>query len=174
MKRWVAAAALLAWLTGPVAALVDWGDRYTCVSTCSGAYIWSVKNESYTHALTDWRWAGRRIGELAGAELLEAQLPLLPVQPAVPNPWYQVAVRSGSAPVIVESTLYWDDGETAAVAVYIPAEMVPEPGGMLALGLGLAWVWKRLTDRPHVQWRKGKTLAEMRKATAHGIRVGLV
>ncbi len=42
--------------------------------------------------------------------------------------------------------------------------------GRLARANGLEWGgdWRKFCDRPHVQWRKGKTLAEMRKATAHG------
>jgi len=38
--------------------------------------------------------------------------------------------------------------------------------GRIARECGLEWGggWKKLPDRPHVQWRKGRTLAEMRAA----------
>ena len=38
--------------------------------------------------------------------------------------------------------------------------------GRIARECGLEWGgdWKKFLDRPHVQWRKGKTLSQMRKA----------
>lgn len=38
--------------------------------------------------------------------------------------------------------------------------------GRIARECGLEWGghWKKFPDRPHVQWRRGKTLAEMRRA----------
>jgi len=37
--------------------------------------------------------------------------------------------------------------------------------GEIARSCGFEWGgdWKRFTDRPHVQWRKGKSLAHMRR-----------
>ena len=37
--------------------------------------------------------------------------------------------------------------------------------GRIARECGLEWGgdWKKFPDRPHVQWRKGKTLAQMRR-----------
>ena len=42
--------------------------------------------------------------------------------------------------------------------------------GRVARNNGLEWggTWKKLPDRPHVQWRKGKTLSQMRRSL--GIR----
>lgn len=38
--------------------------------------------------------------------------------------------------------------------------------GRIARECGLEWGgdWRKFPDRPHVQWRRGKTLAEMRRA----------
>ena len=38
--------------------------------------------------------------------------------------------------------------------------------GRIARECGLEWGgdWKKFPDRPHVQWRRGKTLAEMRRS----------
>jgi peptidoglycan LD-endopeptidase CwlK len=75
----------------------------------------------------------------------------------------------------------WHNYGLAADYVFVASGKATYDGpwdrfGRIARANGLEWGgdWKRFTDRPHVQWRKGKTLAEMRKATAHGIRVGLV
>lgn len=41
--------------------------------------------------------------------------------------------------------------------------------GKIARECGLEWggAWESFKDRPHVQWTKGKTLAQMRAATKH-------
>jgi peptidoglycan L-alanyl-D-glutamate endopeptidase CwlK len=40
--------------------------------------------------------------------------------------------------------------------------------GRIARETGLEWggAWKKFPDRPHVQWRKGRTLREMRESLA--------
>jgi len=45
--------------------------------------------------------------------------------------------------------------------------------GRVARECGLEWGgdWKRFTDRPHVQWRKGKTLTQMRRTQVPGRRL---
>lgn len=43
--------------------------------------------------------------------------------------------------------------------------------GCIARECGLEWGgdWKKFSDRPHVQWRKGRTLAQMRRNPARPI-----
>jgi hypothetical protein len=138
---WIIALALVV-LGTSAHALTGWDySRHTYVSTArDGVYIWSVRNESYAHSLVGWTVGGESFETLPGSWLLEESLPLPLVEAGIPHGWYQVAYRSAAEPVTVDSVLRWSDGYEATVPVLYPS--VPEPCGLLTLGLGLAGLLK--------------------------------
>ena len=119
-------------LATAVGAVVEYGDTYTMQSVFSGTTITnSVRNESPTASLTAWTWSG---GAIPGFQA-ESPFPLPPAEFGVPRPWF-IAVCPATVATLAQTTLWWDDGSTRVTTAYVPA--VPEPSGLLALGIGLS------------------------------------
>ena len=129
--------------------LYEYAATYTYWSDVSdGVYWWAVRNESTTVTLIGWTTgANFPIGTIPRAAIIpEAVFPLPTVQPTLPRPWFNAFLSSPLAPVVVESTLFWSDGASATVLVYLPSDaprlattniIIPEPSGLLSLALGI-------------------------------------
>lgn len=129
--------------------LYEYAATYTVWSDVSdGVYWWAVRNERTDATMIGWTTgANSPIGTIPRAATIpEAVFPLPTVQPTLPRPWFNAFLSSPLAPMVVESTLFWSDGTSANVPVYMPlvslemkpSYIIPEPSGLLSLALGIA------------------------------------
>ncbi len=81
--------------------------------------------------------------------------------------------RTAPGPVVTRARggYSWHNFGLAADYVFVVGGRITWEGpweifGRVARECGLEWGgdWKTFPDRPHVQWRKGRTLAQMRRA----------
>jgi hypothetical protein len=134
--------------------LYEYAQSYTYQSRidASGYYMWSLRNESITQALTGWDWQGGSITAIPGSEVVEAGLPLPTAQGI--RPWLNVALMTTATPLTVPSTITWADGSQAVVPIYMPTA-VPEPAGLLVLAVGVSAVLPVLRGRRPTSRHRG-------------------
>ncbi len=116
-------------------------------------YDWYLENNSTTHQIISWTWSysiysGNLLAAspnptLAGGWRFGSVLSLaLPVANGSVNPpaeWCEELAAGYPSPhMTVWSTITWDDAHSEQWQVFVPMELVPEPGSLVALAGSLA------------------------------------
>ncbi len=153
-------AAIAAMVLAPTASVADWEVAYPApgVTPSTGPgylyyydslvqppdqtyptyyYYWELGNYSTDLGITSWTWAGGNVFDLGTYQPMSGQGPL-PFGPAgTQEVWGFSETESDYAPVLVPSAIMFSDGEVVNHDIYVPENLVPEPGSFVALLTGL-------------------------------------
>lgn len=100
-------------------------------------YYWELDNCSTDLGITSWTWAGGNVFDLGAYSSGSGDGPL-PFGPAgALEIWGYSDTESDYAPTLVPSAIMFSDGHVINQPIYVPENVVPEPGSFVALLTGL-------------------------------------
>ncbi len=98
-------------------------------------YYWELDNSSSNLGITSWTWAGGNVFDLGAYMSDDGPLPFAPA--GILEVWGFSDAESDYAPTLVSSAIMFSDGHVENQPIYVPENLVPEPGSFVALLTGL-------------------------------------
>lgn len=98
-------------------------------------YYWELDNFSTDLGITSWTWMGGNVFDLGSYNSTDGPLPFAPA--VLAELWGYSDMESDFGPVRVTSAITFSNGHIEMQDIYVPSDLVPEPGSLVALATGL-------------------------------------